>query len=266
MTRNNPFPPRKSLGQNFLINPHIIQRIIDSCDLKPTDTILEIGPGRGALTDALSQHANNVIAIEKDRGLAGQLKQQFENTNVKIIHADILKYPFDSLTPNMKVVGNLPYNIATPIITKIIANRMKCDALYATVQLEYGQRITAKPNTKSYGSFSCFVQYHADVKMLFKIKNTAFHPAPRVQSCFLQFNLLKKPKNKAKCEDLLFKIIRSCFGQRRKTIQNSLSGAMDKQNIPYLLQKLNINPKSRAENLSLEEYIQISNAAGQLVH
>jgi len=132
-----------------------------------------------------------------------------------------------------------------------------------TVQLEYGQRITAKPNSKSYGSFSCFVQYFADTKILFKIKNSAFRPVPKVQSCFLHLDLLKKPRYKANNEEHLFKIIRAGFGQRRKTVQNSLSSILGGKETPKLLQKLNINPKLRAENLSLEDYVRISNVVSK---
>lgn len=257
------FSPKKSLGQNFLINPAIIKRIIASCDLKPTDTILEIGPGKGALTHTISQHVESVIAIEKDNHLAGQLKQEFANTNVHIIHADILEHSFDTLPDNVKIIGNLPYNIATQIIEKVLNYRKKIYAFYMTVQLEYGQRVAAKPDNKSYGSFSCFVQYYADAKILFKIKNSAFQPIPKVQSCFLHLSMLKEPKYKAENENRLFGIIRACFGQRRKTIQNSLSSILDKNETPNLLQTLNINPKLRAENLSLEEYVRISNVADE---
>ena len=128
-----------------------------------------------------------------------------------------------------------------------------------TVQLEYGQRITAKPDSKSYGSLSCFVQYYADTKILFKIKNSAFQPIPKVQSCFLQLDLLKEPKHKAKDEKCLFRIIRTCFGQRRKTVQNTLSTIFRKEKTGELLQTSDINPKLRAENISLEKYVRISN-------
>jgi 16S rRNA (adenine1518-N6/adenine1519-N6)-dimethyltransferase len=130
-----------------------------------------------------------------------------------------------------------------------------------TVQLEYGQRLTAKPDAKNYGAFSCFVQYYADTKMLFKIKNSSFYPAPKVQSCFCHLKLLKKPKYQVKSEDFLFKIIHACFEQRRKTVQNSLAGVIDKKNIPKLFETLRINPRLRAENLSLDDYARISNAA-----
>ena len=130
-----------------------------------------------------------------------------------------------------------------------------------TVQLEYGQRIAAQPGSKSYGSLSCFVQYYADAKILFKIKNTAFRPAPKVQSCFLRLSLLRTPKHKAQNEECLFKIIRAGFGQRRKTVQNSLTAVLRRERIGELLQAADIDPKLRAENISLEKYVRISNAA-----
>ncbi|MBN1869643.1 MAG: ribosomal RNA small subunit methyltransferase A [Candidatus Omnitrophica bacterium] len=258
INQRNPLFPKRSLGQNFLINPNVVRRIIASCDLNKAETVLEIGPGKGALTRYLSQGAFKVIAIEKDDQLAMQLKQAFKNTNVEIIHADVLKYPFDKLPNNIKVVGNLPYNIATPIIEKTLNHRRKFHAFYMTVQLEYGQRIAAQPNSKRYGSLSCFVQYHADAKILFKIKNSAFHPAPKVQSCFLKLEFLKIPRHAAKEEDLLFKIIRACFGQRRKTVENALSTLMDKERAKALLLESGINPKLRAENICLEKYVQLS--------
>lgn len=264
MTRNNSFTPKKSLGQNFLINPNVAKRIVDACQLKPSDSVLEIGPGKGALTDELSRQCQNILAIEKDKILAKQLSDDFENTNVTIIHEDILKYPFDTLPNNIKIIGNLPYNIVTPIIKKIISSKENVGEIFITVQLEYGQRLVAKPNTKSYGAFSCFVQYHTDAKILFKIRNSSFQPIPKVQSCFCHLKLLKKPKYQVTNKDFLFRIIHSCFEQRRKTIQNSLAGAIHKKNIPDLLKTLKINPKLRAENLGLEEYVQISNAATKI--
>lgn len=244
-----------------MVNPNVVGRIIASCDLKPTDIILEIGPGKGALTHSLSERVEKVIAVEKDDHLAAQLQQTFATTNVEIIHDDILKYPFDRLPNNVKIVGNLPYNIATPIIEKVLNNRQKFNTLYMTVQLEYGQRIAAGPNSKNYGSLSCFVQYFAEPKILFKIKNSSFQPIPKVQSCFLQLDMLKEPKHKAQDEECLFRIIRACFGQRRKTVQNTLSTIFRKERTGELLQALDIDPKLRAENISLEKYVQISNMA-----
>jgi 16S rRNA (adenine1518-N6/adenine1519-N6)-dimethyltransferase len=264
MKQRDSFSPKKSLGQNFLVNANVAQRIIASCHLKPTEVVLEIGPGKGALTRELSRRCKTIIAVEKDRALAEQLTEEFKGSNVHMINNDILQYPFNKLPDKTKIIGNLPYNIATPIIEKIITHRTKFQEAYITVQLEYGQRIVAKPSTKSYGSFSCFVQYYMNPEILFKIKNSAFQPIPKVRSCFLRLNILDKPNQIADNDDLLFSIIRNCFGQRRKTILNSLGGAIQKEKITNLLKGLGIDPKLRAENLSLSDYIRISNAAGKI--
>jgi 16S rRNA (adenine1518-N6/adenine1519-N6)-dimethyltransferase len=258
------FIPRKSLGQNFLINPHVVDRVVAACEVKPADIILEIGPGKGALTYGLSRHARRVIAVEKDIVLARKLRDDFNQTNVTVVQEDILKFPFEDLGPETKIIGNLPYNIATPIITKALRHRDHFGSFYMTVQWEYARRMAAEPNSENYGSFSCFTQYYADIKILFKINSSAFSPVPKVQSCFLRLLPLKVPRCEAKDEGLLFQVIRSCFGQRRKMIQNSLSAAVDQPGALDILQSLNIDPKLRAENLSLEDYVKISDRVSEM--
>ena len=260
MTLDKNFTPKKTLAQNFLINESIIEKIINFCDLKSNDTVLEIGPGKGALTYKIAKQVKEVIAVEKDEHLAQHLQKEFENTNVRVICADILNYPLNELPPNTKVIGNLPYNAATPIITKILEHKNLFREMYITVQLEYGGRLAAKPHTKSYGAFSCFVQYHTNPKILMKIRNSAFQPIPKVQSCFLHLEIPKKPKYTVKNKAFLFKIIQTCFKQRRKKINNSLAGILNKKEIPQLLDNLNIDQKLRAENIGLEQYVQIANA------
>jgi len=250
--------PKKSLGQNFLINPNVQRRIITSCDLKPADIVLEIGPGKGALTQHIAPLVQQVFAVEKDAQLIPMLNQQFKNSNVTITHDDFLKYSFDSLPDNVKVIGNLPYNIATPIIERVLMNRQKFHALYMTVQLEYGQRIVAKPSTKAYGSLSCFVQYFGDVKMLFKIGRTAFNPVPKVQSCFLKLDISQKPRITINNEKFFFKVVQTAFQQRRKTIVNSLASLCPKIEITEILKTLKINKQLRAENLCLEDYARLA--------
>jgi len=252
--------PKKSLGQNFLINQNVQQRIIAACDLKPADIVLEIGPGKGALTRLIAPHVKKVIAVEKDTQLAAELKLQFYDSNVTIIHEDILKYSFDGLPDHIKIIGNLPYNIATPIIEKVLTYGKKFYVFYMTVQLEYGQRMAAKPSTKSYGSWSCFTQYYADIQMLFKVGRAAFYPVPKVQSCFLRLDIPRKVRLEVQDEKLFFKIIRSAFNQRRKTIMNSLSSLCDKTQLAEILESLEINTKFRAENLALEDYARITHA------
>ncbi len=251
------FIPKKSLGQNFLINPRIRQRIIHACELSKDDVVLEIGPGKGALTCAIAPCVRAVFAIEKDDRLAQELRERFSGTNVTVIHADVLEYPFDLLPDGMKVIGNLPYNITTPIIEKVFQHQKKFSVFYMTVQLEYGNRMTAGPDSKDYGSLSCFVQYHADAKRIFRIPNTAFQPVPKVQSCFICLRIRKKPEYSVDA-DLLFKVIRACFNQRRKIIVNSLSRVIPKEKLVGVLHAAGIDPCVRAEELGLADYARLT--------
>ncbi|MBI3618251.1 MAG: ribosomal RNA small subunit methyltransferase A [Candidatus Omnitrophica bacterium] len=253
------FFPKRSLGQNFLVNPRVEQKIIEACALQPDDIVLEIGPGKGVLTRPLADRVKKVLAIEKDNYLAPQLEKEFAGTNVIIEHADVLKYPFEQLPAPMKVVGNLPYNIATPIIEKVLAFRHKFSVFYMTVQLEYGNRIVARPHSKEYGSLSCFVQYYARAQKLFKIPPSAFRPSPKVDSCFLSLRMRPEPARKAHDEEFLFKLIRACFSQRRKMLKNSLAVIYGKEEGEELLRNLNIDPMVRAEDLGLEDYVRLAN-------
>jgi len=250
--------PKKHLGQNFLINQHIKDRIISACNINQNDVILEIGPGKGALTFDIVNIAKEIIAIEKDKNLADELKNHFIQENCTIIEGDFIKYSLQLLPKGLKVIGNLPYNMATPIITKIIKHPQIFHCLYITVQLEHGLKMIAKPNTKNYGSLSCFVQYYCDVKKLFNIKNTCFYPAPKVQSCFLSLLINKQPKTPTANENLLFTITNLAFQQRRKTILNSLSSLAGKPVMEEILKGLKIKSSLRAENLTIRDYVQIS--------
>lgn len=258
--KDKKFYPKKSFGQNFLINKGIQERIVRNCKIDEKETILEIGPGKGAITKVLSREANKVIAIEKDSQLAELLKQAFQNTNVEIIESDILTFDFSSLPKGIKAVGNLPYNIATPIIEKIITNNDIFTDLFITVQLEYGLRLVSKPNLKTYGPLSCFIQYHCEPTFLFEIKNTAFNPKPKIKSCFIHLKILKTPSVKTTDEKLFFKLIKTAFNQRRKNLLNSLSSISNKEEIKTLLDKLGIDNNKRAENLTLQEFAKLTNS------
>lgn len=258
------FRPKRALGQNFLVSPHAVTKIVTACHPRPEDTILEIGPGKGILTKALAPRVKKIYAIEKDDYLAKQLQEVFRETNVEIIHADVLKHPFATLPQGLKGVGNLPYNIATPILEKIFEYRHLFSVFYMTVQLEYGNRMAAAPHSKEYGALSCFVQYYAHVRKLFQIPAGAFRPAPKVTSCFLELALKSVLTPEAEDEQLLFHVIRTCFQQRRKTLENALSARWGKDTIRPILQDLKIDPKARAENLSLEDYVSLSNRVNQM--
>ena len=295
------FFPKKHLGQHFLIDPHVTEKIISACQLKPDDVVLEIGPGLGVLTHRIAPLVKRVIAVETDRKLCEKLAQEiaysrshlktskgmsFPNvlignpdeavigppiktfggdsfkisSNIEVVHADFLKYNFDLLPEKLKVIGNLPYYISSPIMTRLLNDRKYFSAIFITVQLEFGQRLCAKVDTKDYSALSCFVQYFADVKMLFKIKNAAFKPIPKVDSCFMRIIPHEKFPFKADEEDFLFKVIHQSFQQRRKTLPNTLSGLIERERLYPILESLKIDPKSRPENLSVKNFVEISNA------
>jgi len=254
---------KKNLGQNFLADKHIQQKIIQACDLKSEDVVVEIGPGQGVLTRLIAPHVKRLICVETDRDLIGPLRMSFPNVlignPVEIIHADFLKWDMSHLPDGIKVIGNIPYYISTPIIEKLIEDRTKLSAAFLTVQLEFGGRLTAKAGGKDYGSLSCFVQYYADIKMLFKIKNTCFKPVPKVDSCFLRLMMRSQPEELASDEEFLFELIQKAFQQRRKTIVNSLKGLVGKEKLEESLERLGINPNARPENLTLSNYVGLCN-------
>ena len=203
--------------------------------------MVEIGPGQGVLTRLIAPQVKRLICVETDRDLIEPLRSSL-SSSVEIVHADFLKWDMGHLPQGVKVIGNIPYYISTPIIEKLIEDRTKFSAAFLTVQLEFGQRLTAKAGGKDYGSLSCFAQYYADIKMLFKIKNTCFKPAPKVDSCFLR--LMMRPhacKGLAGDEEFLFKLIQTAFQQRRKNIVNSLKGLVGKEKLEGALKILGIN-------------------------
>ncbi|MCD4779403.1 MAG: 16S rRNA (adenine(1518)-N(6)/adenine(1519)-N(6))-dimethyltransferase RsmA [Candidatus Omnitrophica bacterium] len=257
------FIAKKSLGQNFLVNSHYRNKILEACCLGPDDIVLEIGPGRGALTFELAKRVKKVIAVEVDDELFAWLSQQQADSNIEFIHQSILDFPLDRLPEGTIVVSNLPYNIATPIIERILACRNRIKKFYMTVQLEYGQRIVASPGSKKYGSFSCFVQYYASTRFLFKIPPAAFRPVPKVYSCFLCLNISPSKGHAQKDEDFLFRLIRTAFQQRRKKLANALCAIMSKDDMEKILLQTEIPLDFRAESVSLEQYMQIAVRAQQ---
>ncbi len=249
---------KKNLGQNFLTDVRIQQKIIQNCDLNSQDMVVEIGPGQGVLTRLIAPQVQRLICVEADRDLIEPLRSSLPSS-AEIVHADFLKWDMGHLIGKVKIIGNIPYYISTPIIEKLIENREKISAVFLTVQLEFGQRLTAKSGGKDYGSLSCFAQYYADIQMLFKIKNTCFKPVPKVDSCFLR--LMMRPQRQALATDeaFLFKLIQTAFQQRRKTIVNSLKGLVSKGKVEQSLKTLEINFNARPENLTLSNYIGLCN-------
>ncbi|MDD4900081.1 MAG: 16S rRNA (adenine(1518)-N(6)/adenine(1519)-N(6))-dimethyltransferase RsmA [Candidatus Omnitrophica bacterium] len=243
--------PKKSLGQNFLIDRNIRKKIVSACDFSPEDVILEIGPGRGELTAEIAQQVKKVFAVEIDHHLCAQLKGRFcDEKKIEIIHADILKFDLNKLKPQnkkIKIVGNIPYYISTPIIEYIIERRGRIASAYLTVQKEFAGRIVSGPGSKEFGALSCFVQYYLKPEIVFDIKKGSFFPVPKVASSFLKLEVRSAPAVKVEDEEYFFKIIRSAFNQRRKILRNSLAKILSEEKLGSLKLK-------RPEELSLEDF------------
>jgi 16S rRNA (adenine1518-N6/adenine1519-N6)-dimethyltransferase len=255
--------PKKHLGQNFLHDPHTRNRIIESCGLSPNDTIVEIGPGLGVLTQEIAPRVKHLYAIEKDAQLSKELEQKFANQNVTVIRGDILKHDLGSLPHPIKIIGNLPYYISSPIIEKVLTAQPQPTDIFITVQLEFGQRLVAKVNTRDYSALSCFAQYHADVKILFKISKACFTPIPKVESCFIHLKP-RPPLAQSQDTELLFQLVRHAFQQRRKKLENALTSLIDKEALKKILVQAKIDGQLRPENISLDSYVNLANVVREL--
>lgn len=251
--------PQKSLGQNFLIDQRIRNKIVESCEFSQNDIVVEIGPGKGVLSKSVLPLVKELILVEKDTRLVDLLNRELKDQSVGIVRSDILKYPLPDFSQKIILLGNIPYNISTPILEYAISNRNKIKTFFMTVQLEFGQRLAAKPGTKEYGALTCFAQFYADVKLLFKIKNTCFNPPPKVQSCFVRMDFLRQPRYSVEDDEKFLVFIKNSFSQRRKTIANSLALGLTKEKTIALLKDLSIDEQLRVENLTLKDLVRIYN-------
>ncbi len=256
----------KSLGQNFLIDDQIIDNTISSANIGKDDLVIEIGPGLGTLTNKLLQNAGKVICIELDKKMIEILKERFFLfDNIEIINEDVLKIDLNKIIEekgykNVKVVANLPYYITTPIIMKLLETRAKFDSITVMVQKEVADRLCAKTGTREAGAITYAVEYYADAKKLFLVPNTSFIPMPNVESEVIMLEIRHNKFENVKNEELLFKIIKYAFMQRRKTLTNALQGMdISKEKLKEILYKLGIDERVRGEALSLEDFINIAN-------
>ena len=255
--------PKKRLGQNFLIDRNIQNKIINACNFRSSDTVLEIGAGRGELTGLIAERVNKVYAFEIDRDLCCILKDNLINhKNAAIINKDFLKVDlreyFKKSDDKVRVIGNIPYYITTPIIEYLLKYKHNLEIIFLTVQKEFALRMLSKAGNKDYGSFSCFIQYYTRPKKLFFITRTCFKPAPKVDSCFLQLEMRQEPPVKIENEELLFKIIRATFNKRRKTLRNSLKGIISLEGLEEFFVKYDIDSNIRPESLTLEDFAKLS--------
>ena len=257
--------PSKRLGQSFLIDANVRDKILSAVDVTKSDTILEIGPGLGALTEGLSGASGRVIAIEKDKRLCEFLRKNRRRPNLEIVNADILDYLDTINIPDkkIKVIGNLPYYITSPIITGLLKKRRSFSHIFVAVQNEFADRLVAPPGGKEYGSISCFARFYADARVLFRIKRTCFYPAPKVDSSFVRL-AVRKDGLYLTDEEKLFKIIRTSFGKRRKTMLNSLKSCdlfLSPKDLREALGRAGISHDRRPETVFLEEFIRLTKEA-----
>lgn len=262
--------PKRSLSQNFLINANAAKTIVESLNLRKNETVLEIGPGKGALTKHLIEKSRRVIGVEIDKALCNYLIKRFTlNENLEIVNQDFLKIDFENIIPTdtkIKVIGNLPYQITSPALALLLENRKRIKSAVLMVQKEVAQRICAQPGTKNWSPLSIGIQLYSDPQILFKLKPSSFRPSPKVESAVIRFNFLKKPKVKIKDEGFFFKLVKAAFAQRRKMVLNSVSSSLSlgKDLVLKALEQARIDPKRRAEALSLEELAFFSNVLNKL--
>lgn len=262
--------PIKKLGQNFLRDENVLRRIADAAELSGQDVVLEIGTGTGNLTKYLCQKAKFVYTVEKDPRLCRIAEENLrEFKNVKVVCDDALGViaclgSLDSEVRSeagLKIIGNLPYYITTPIIFKLLGQRRHISDMVITVQKEVARRIAAKPGNKDYGILSCLVQFHAQPRIMFEINKTRFYPQPEVDSALVRMKVLEKPAAVVNDEKIFLKIVKAAFSHRRKTLLNSLydSLGLEKGRIRNMLQKCGIDPKRRAETLNLNDFAALAN-------
>jgi 16S rRNA (adenine1518-N6/adenine1519-N6)-dimethyltransferase len=260
------FRPRKSLGQNFLVHERVIESILRLLDLAPLDQVLEIGPGLGFLTRRLLERAARVWAVEIDDALVNRLRESglADEPKLQLIHGDILVVPLDEILPKtkLKLAGNLPYSISTPVLFKIFASREHFSTLVVMVQKEVADRIAARPGTKDYGTLSVWSQVHGRVTEKVAVSPQAFFPRPKVRSTVLKIELFDEPLAREKELPALRGLVRAAFGQRRKTLSNSLVSWLGRQRhaVDSFLRACDIDPKRRGETLSVDEFIRVARA------
>jgi 16S rRNA (adenine1518-N6/adenine1519-N6)-dimethyltransferase len=254
--------PRKRLGQHFLIDPNLLRKIVSLADIQPSDSVCEIGPGGGALTGLLCQTAKQVLALEVDPRMVEFLKTELAGSpNLEVQEQDALRYSFEDLPEHTIIVANLPYNISTPIMFRLLEAKQKITRMVLTIQLEVAQRLVAKPSTKDYGVLSVMVQHLAEVKFGFKVSRKCFRPVPNVDSGVVRLDIRQGHQNKP--EDLAqFQwTVRAAFGQRRKTLMNAFrSAGIPDECLTQVQQGTGISLSRRAEALSVEEFRHLSKA------
>ena len=253
----------KSLGQNLLIDDSVLEDIVNGAEVNGEDFVIEIGPGVGTLTAQLLMKAKKVTSIELDNDLIPILQQELgEHENFSLIHKDALKVDFNEVIgdeQSVKLVANLPYYVTTPIIVKLLKDGYNFKSLTIMIQKEVAERIDAEPDCKEYGSLSVLVQYYCDTKIVRKVAPSSFIPRPKVESIVIRLDRLAEPRVKTKDEKLMFELVRAGFNMRRKTLWNAAkSFKLSKEDLEKAFENSGVDPKRRAETLSLQEFANLA--------
>ncbi len=262
---------KKSLGQHFLVQQNVIRKIIEKSGISEKDTVIELGIGTGALTYELTKVANKVIGVEIDKELIEFLEEQGIPENLTILIQDMLTLDFEKLQKEeqlkLKIFGNLPYYLSTQMIFRLIRYRKHIDWALLMFQKEVAKRLTAKPGTKEYGIPTVILGYCADIETIMELSPKNFRPVPKVYSSVIKITF-KEPAFKLSNESLFMDLVKRAFSKRRKTLENNLKGfrRLSKDNIKQILQNCNINPKTRAEELSCNQFVDIANQISMILN
>lgn len=264
--QENNFTFRKNYGQNFLIDSHVIDKIVAAAEIDKDTEVLEIGPGIGTLTQYLAEAAKSVTAVEIDDKLIPILeKTMADYDNVRIIHGDILKQDIAALFGDrpFKIVANLPYYITTPIIMSLLEGRVPADSITVMIQKEVADRMQASPGSKDYGALSLAVQYYSEPYLAANVPPNCFMPRPNVGSAVIRLTRRLEPPVEVKDEQLMFKLIRAAFNQRRKTLANAIKNfeglQFSREEVEAALEKVGLDVRVRGEALSLKEFASLTN-------
>ena len=262
--------PKKKLGQHFLIDAGIIEKTIASARFQSSDVVLEIGPGQGALTLPLSKTVSHVVAVEKDIRLTNLLQKKLSSlgiSNVTLVNHDILTFDFNGIktrpSDKIQIIGNIPYNISSPLLEKVIRNRKVVARAILMFQLEVARRLTSAPCTKAYGAMTLLVQYYARSTCLLAVSKSAFYPVPKVDSMIVEIDLERPYPNQEVHIEHFRKVVRGAFAHRRKTIVNSMKGFLSSWTPDLLMDRMKacgIDPKRRAETLNMDEFLRLATA------
>lgn len=272
--KKHEFSFQKKFGQNFLIDSHVLDKIIMAAEITKEDFVLEIGPGIGTMTQFLAEAAGKVLAVEIDRMLIPILEETLqEYQNVEIIHADVMKLDIRKIVEEknggkpVKVVANLPYYITTPIIMGLLEKRVPVESITVMVQKEVAQRMQASPGTKDYGALSLAVQYYCEPYLAANVPPNCFMPRPKVGSAVIRLTRHENPPVKTEQEELMFRLIRASFNQRRKTLANGLNNSPElqfsREQIAKAIEEAHLPASVRGETLTLEQFARLADLLGK---